>query len=161
MPVVWETRFNPRLSHIKDSKKWYLMLLCLTLSIIRYGSRIKRSYIENGVVPSPTLCCSSYWKGRLWSPTLHLKSEISHHSNNFLFTLFDKEISPPLHLLLCGPKEDKLNRPKYCDKKYWHKQWNQQFKQLKIIKSSTLLVHLKKTVKWVGQNIMIIMIMKI
>ena len=28
--------FNLWSSHSKDSKKWYLMLLCLTLNIIRY-----------------------------------------------------------------------------------------------------------------------------
>ena len=27
--------FNPRSSHTKNSKKWYLMLPCLALSIIR------------------------------------------------------------------------------------------------------------------------------
>ena len=30
---------NPWSSHIKDSKKWYMMPPCLTLSIIRYGSK--------------------------------------------------------------------------------------------------------------------------
>ena len=33
-------RFNPRSSHTKDLKKWYLMPTCLTLSIIRYGSKV-------------------------------------------------------------------------------------------------------------------------
>ena len=46
-------------------KKWYLMLPCLTLSIIRYGSKVKWSNPGNGVVPSPTAQCSSYWKGSL------------------------------------------------------------------------------------------------
>ena len=52
--------FNPRLSHTKDSKKWYLMLTFLTLSIIRYGSRIKWSNPGNGIAASPTFQCSSY-----------------------------------------------------------------------------------------------------
>ena len=39
---------------------------CLTLSIIRYVSRVKWSYPGEGVVPSPTPQCSSYWKGSLW-----------------------------------------------------------------------------------------------
>ena len=49
---------------------------CLTLSIIRYGSRVKWSNPGNGVAPSPTPWCSSYRKGslrvtpRLWSLTL-------------------------------------------------------------------------------------------
>ena len=35
--------FNPRSSHTKDSMKLYLMLLCLTFSIIKYGSRVSES----------------------------------------------------------------------------------------------------------------------
>ena len=38
---------------------------CLTLSIIRYGSRVKWSNPGKGVVPSPTPQCSSYRKGSL------------------------------------------------------------------------------------------------
>ena len=53
--------FNPMSCHTKDSKKWYLMPPCLTLSIIRYGSRVKWNDTGKGVVPSPTRC-SSYWK---------------------------------------------------------------------------------------------------
>ena len=36
---------------------------CLTLSIIRYGSRVKWSNPGKGVAPSPTPWCSSYQKG--------------------------------------------------------------------------------------------------
>ena len=39
---------------------------CLTLSIIRYGSRAKWGNPEKGVAPSPTPWCSSFWKGSLW-----------------------------------------------------------------------------------------------
>ena len=42
------------------------MLLCLTLSIIKLGSRVKWSNPGKGVAPSPTPCCSSYRKGSLW-----------------------------------------------------------------------------------------------
>ena len=38
---------------------------CLTLSIIRYGSRVKWSNPGNGVAPSSTPWCSSYRKGSL------------------------------------------------------------------------------------------------
>ena len=38
---------------------------CLTLSIIRYGSRVKWSNPRKGVAPSPTPWCSSYRKGSL------------------------------------------------------------------------------------------------
>ena len=56
--------FNPRSRHTKD-KKWYLMPPCLTLSIIRYGSRVKLSNPGKGVAPSSTPWCSSYRKGSL------------------------------------------------------------------------------------------------
>ena len=57
--------FNPRSSHTKDFKIWYLMPSCLIFSIIRYGSRVKWSNPAKGVAPFPTLLCSSYWKGSL------------------------------------------------------------------------------------------------
>ena len=43
-------------------KKWYLMPPCLTLSIIRYVSRVKWSNPGKGGAPSPTPRCGSYWK---------------------------------------------------------------------------------------------------
>ena len=46
-------------------KKWYLIPHCLTLSIIRYWSWVKWENPGNGVAPSPTPQCSSYWKGSL------------------------------------------------------------------------------------------------
>ena len=46
-------------------KKWYLMPPCLTLSIIRYGSRVNKSNPGNGVAPSSTHQCSSYWRESL------------------------------------------------------------------------------------------------
>ena len=49
---------------IQRLKKWYLMPPCLTLSIIRYGSRVKWVNPEKGVAPFPTPWCSSYQK---WS----------------------------------------------------------------------------------------------
>ena len=48
--------------HTKDSKKLYLMPLCLTLSIIRVWFKDKWSNSGNGVAP----WCSSYWKGSFW-----------------------------------------------------------------------------------------------
>ena len=60
--------FNPSLSHTKVSKrkKMYLISPCLTLSIIRYRSRVKWSNPRKEVVPSPTPQCSNYWKGSHW-----------------------------------------------------------------------------------------------
>ena len=49
-------------------KKWYLIPPCLTLSIIRYVSRVKWVNPGKGVVPSPTPWSNSYQKGRLQDP---------------------------------------------------------------------------------------------
>ena len=65
MPVVRETGVQSQMKSYQRLKKWYLMPPCLTLSIIRYGSRVKWSNPGNGVVPSLTPWCSSYWKGSL------------------------------------------------------------------------------------------------
>ena len=54
----------PNVSY-KRILKWYLIPPCLTLSIIRYVSRVKWSNPGKGVAPSPTSWCSSYWKGSL------------------------------------------------------------------------------------------------
>ena len=40
--------------------------LCVTLSNIRYVSRVKWGKSEKGLAPSPTPWCRSYWKGSLW-----------------------------------------------------------------------------------------------
>ena len=55
--------FNPRSSHTRLKKKWYLMAPCLTLSIIRCRSRVKWRNPGKGVIPFPTPQCSSYCKG--------------------------------------------------------------------------------------------------
>ena len=59
----WSGRpeFNLRSRHTKDFKNgtWYL----LTLSNIRYVSRVKWTSPGKGVASSPTPRCSSYWKG--------------------------------------------------------------------------------------------------
>ena len=48
---------------IPKTQKLYLIFYCLTLSIIRYVSRVKWSNVGKGVVTSPTPRCCSYWKG--------------------------------------------------------------------------------------------------
>ena len=63
LPMVWETKVQSQVdSYQRLKKKWYLMPPCLSLSIIRYVSRVKWSNPRNGVAPSPTSQCSSYWK---------------------------------------------------------------------------------------------------
>ena len=55
----------------KTFKKWYLIPLCLTLSITRYVSRVKWRNAGKGVAPSPTLLKREpLGHPRLWSPTL-------------------------------------------------------------------------------------------
>ena len=74
-----ETWVQSQVESYQRLKKWYLMPPCLTLSIIRYGSRVKWSNPGKGVAPSPTPWCSKLSKRkpsghpRLWSPILLTK----------------------------------------------------------------------------------------
>ena len=63
--MAWETEVQSQVESSQRLEKWYLIPPCLTLSIIRYVSRVKWSNPGEGVVPSPILWCSSYWKGSL------------------------------------------------------------------------------------------------
>ena len=54
LPVVWETGVLSQFKSYQRLKKWYFMPHCLTLSIIRYISRVKWSNLGNGVAPFPT-----------------------------------------------------------------------------------------------------------
>ena len=47
-----ETGVQPLVESYQRLKKWYLMSPCLTLSIIRYGSRVKWNNQEKGVAHS-------------------------------------------------------------------------------------------------------------
>ena len=51
---------------IPKTQKWYVMPPCLTLSNIRYGSKVKWSNPRIGVAPFPICWCSSYRKKTLW-----------------------------------------------------------------------------------------------
>ena len=67
-PMAQETWVQSQVDsyqRLKKKKKWYLIPLCLTLSIIRYRSRVKWIIPGKGVAPSPTPRCSSYQKGSL------------------------------------------------------------------------------------------------
>ena len=63
LSIVPETWVQSQVTSYQRLKKWYLMPPCLTLSMIRYGSRVKWSSPGKGVAPSPTPCWSSYRKG--------------------------------------------------------------------------------------------------
>ena len=60
-----ETLVQSQVKSYQRLKKWYLMLLCLVFSIIRYRSRVKWSNLGKEVVTSLTPRCSSYWKGSI------------------------------------------------------------------------------------------------
>ena len=62
-PMVQETWVQSQVTSYQRLLKWYLIPLCLTLSNIRYVSRVKWSNPRKGVAHSPTPWCSSYWKG--------------------------------------------------------------------------------------------------
>ena len=91
-PIARETWVQSQVESYQRLKKWYLMPPCLTLSIIRYGSRVKWSNPGKGVAASPTPWCSKLSKRepsghpRLWSPTFLL---IYLHT---YFVLFDPYI---------------------------------------------------------------------
>ena len=55
LPLPWETG-----QVIPKTQKMVLVPPCLTLSIIRYISRVKWSKPRKGIAPSPTPQCSSY-----------------------------------------------------------------------------------------------------
>ena len=63
--MVRKTGVQSQVEFYQRLKKWCLILRCLTLSIIRYVSRIKWSNPWKGVAPSTTPRCSSYWKESL------------------------------------------------------------------------------------------------
>ena len=64
-PMAWETWVQSQVESYQRLKKWYLMLPCLTLSIIRYRSRVKWSNPGKGVASSLTPWCCNYQKGSL------------------------------------------------------------------------------------------------
>ena len=64
--MIWETGVQSKVESYQRLQKWYLIPPCLTLSIIRYVSRVKWNNPGKKVLPSPTPQCSSYWKGSLW-----------------------------------------------------------------------------------------------
>ena len=62
-PMAWEIGVQSQVKSYQSLKKWYLTPPCLTLSIIKYVSRIKWSNPGKGVAPFPTPQFGSYWKG--------------------------------------------------------------------------------------------------
>ena len=63
-----ETTVQSQIESYQRLEKWFMMPPCLTLGIIRYGSRVKWINPGKEVAPSPTPWCSSYRKGAFGSP---------------------------------------------------------------------------------------------
>ena len=84
--MTWETKVQSQVVSCQKIKKWYLIPSCLTLSIIRYGSRVKWNTAGKRVVPSPTPRCSSYWKGTLWV-TLNCGCQVDLLYNDIVFKI--------------------------------------------------------------------------
>ena len=63
--MAQETGVQSKVESYQRLKKWYLIPPCLTLSIIRYGSRVKWINPGKGVATSSTPQCSSSWKGSI------------------------------------------------------------------------------------------------
>ena len=83
---------------IPKTLKWYLIPPCLTLSNIRYLSRVKWSNPGKGVAPAPTPRCRSYWKGSLLVALDYSRQHYLISLFSSFFTLFQlsKLLSPPL-----------------------------------------------------------------
>ena len=65
LQMVRETGVQSQVESYQRLLKWHLIPSCLTLSNIRYVSRVKWSNPGKGVAPSPTPRCCSYWKENL------------------------------------------------------------------------------------------------
>ena len=78
--MVREAWFQSQVTSYQRLLKWYLIPPCLTLSNIRYVSKIKWSNPGKGVAPSPTPRCSSYWKGSLL---------VAHNYYGFIIELYN------------------------------------------------------------------------
>ena len=101
-------------------KKWYLTPPCLTLSIIRYVSRGKWRNPGEGVVPSATPQCRSYWKGRV-RVSLDYCRQLTFYLRNKIYLYTDGKLN-----------YTKLKHPSLCelfwypspDDGYWNRNVN-------------------------------------
>ena len=93
--MVQETGVQSLVESYQRLKKWYLRLSCLSLSIIRYGSRVKGSNPRNWVAPFPTPRFNSYWKMQSKVPF----SRPWRRSPTLLFYTFPKGICPKVNVI--------------------------------------------------------------
>ena len=103
--MVWEIWVQSQVASYQRLLKWYLIPPCLTLSNIRYISRVKWSNPGKGVAPSPAPWCSSYWKGSL-QVTLDYGHQLYLYGNSQLI------IELLMHFGGCGFKRDVIVKGK-------------------------------------------------
>ena len=87
-----ETWVQSQVKSYQRLLKWYLMPPCLTLNIIRHGSRVKWSNPWKGVASSSTLWCNSYRKESLpvtldYGRQLYLLYYLLYNSSNRYWAL--------------------------------------------------------------------------
>ena len=82
-----ETWVQSQVESYQRLKKWYLMPPCLTLSIIRYGSRVKWSNPGKGVAPSPTPWCSKLSKRELFGSPSTMVANFTYYGCLIAFLL--------------------------------------------------------------------------
>ena len=80
--VIPETGVQSLVESYQKLKKWYLMLSCLTLCIIRYASRVKWSNLEKGVAPPLHLGVVAIEKEAFVSPSTTVANYFIYSSNN-------------------------------------------------------------------------------
>ena len=81
-------------------RKWYLILPCLTLSIIRYVSRVKWSNPGKEVALSPTPRCSSYSRQLIFNRLTGLVGRVFANGPGDLVSMLGRVIPKTLKMVL-------------------------------------------------------------
>ena len=92
-PMLRETGVQSQVESYQRLKKWYLIPPCLTLSIIRYGSKVMWSNPWNRVAPSLHLSVVANKKGAFGS--------LSTMVANFIYLRYKCNIKTIFHFLTC------------------------------------------------------------
>ena len=122
--MVLETRVQFQAESHQRLQKRYLMPSYLTLSFLRYRSRVKLSNPAKGVVPSSTPWCSNYWKG-----SLQVTLDCSHRLYLYIIMLcwqhrfpwFSLSLSLSLHLSLSSITLCRSSDLNTVSAQSWHK----------------------------------------
>ena len=81
--------FSPWLSHTKDWKKWYLIPSCLTLCILRYGSRVSGAIQGKELHRPQHLSVVVIERGAFGSPSIPVTKFTFIKENSILFLMFE------------------------------------------------------------------------